>query len=268
MKPLACRIGVFDSGIGGLSVLSALQKRLPDAEYIYCCDHAFFPYGPKDKSMILDRVLNLLPVLVRQYDIQVLVIACNTASTIALEGLRRIIAIPVVGVVPAIKPAAQLTKSGVIGLLATEATVKNSYTEKLIRDFASHCRVVRHGSRKLVDLAEKKILNQPFLVSEIAQEIAPLLNEPELDTVILACTHFDHLAEELKGASPRSITWVSSVEAIASRTFALVEQSIGGPLNRTGHRLVSTKPEAISQFVFELWQVQFGFKFFETLTLN
>lgn len=267
MKPLPCRVGVFDSGIGGLSVLTALQKRMPDVEYVYCCDHAYFPYGTKSETVILDRVLKLLPTLVQKYDLQILVIACNTASTIALESLRKVLPIPIVGVVPAIKPAAQLTKSGVIGLLATEATVRNPYTDKLIRDFASNCKVIRLGSPKLVELAERKIFNQAFLVSEIAQEISPILNEPELDTVILACTHFDHLAEELKASSQHPITWVSSVEAIASRTSTLVEQT-QGVVKPTGHRLVSTKPDAISQSIFQLWQIQFGFKFFETLSLN
>ena len=224
MMPESARLLVFDSGVGGLAIYQELCGLLPAMDSLYCLDNAYYPYGTKADAEIIDRVVKLLPQLVERYAASILVVACNTASTLALAQIRKSLAIPVVGVVPAIKVAAQMTQTKVIGLLATEATVRRSYTEQLIRDFAASCEIIKLGSRKLVDLAEAKVRGNPLDSSEILQELAPFFKNEAIDTVILACTHFDHLQSEFARLAPRPITWVSSAHAVALHTQRLVAE--------------------------------------------
>lgn len=264
IKKTESRIAVFDSGIGGLSVLSELQKIIPKVEYYYCQDNAFHPYGTKTDEELLQRLSKLLPLLIKNCEAKILVLACNTASTIALEMAREQLRIPVVGAVPAVKPAALLSKTKVIGLLATEATVRRPYTEKLIRDFASDCEFVKVGSRKLVELAEAKLRGEKVSLSEIEDELAPFFQNEKVDTIILACTHFDHLREEFEKLAPRSIHWLSSAGAVALRTKALADDLHLGEETRCQNCLISTK---FTHFEKNLL-TQYGFSSYETLLLN
>src|SRR5918997_5723710 len=145
---------IFDSGIGGLSVLAPIRALIPNAPIVYAADSAGFPYGTKSPAEIESRVPALLGRLAERLDPELIVIACNTASTIALDAVRAALDLPVVGTVPAIKPAAELSKSRTIGVLGTEATVRQPYVDRLSAQFASDCTVIRHGSADLVDLAE------------------------------------------------------------------------------------------------------------------
>src|SRR5205814_4512318 len=147
----------FDSGVGGLSVLEPTRKLLPAAPIVYAADNAGFPYGKRSEAEIASRVPALLGRLVERFHPRLAVIACNTASTIALEHVRSALDLPVVGTVPAIKPAAELSKSRVIGVLGTEATVRQPYVDDLAARFASDCTIIRHGSPELVELAEGKL---------------------------------------------------------------------------------------------------------------
>ena len=151
------RIVIFDSGVGGLSIYQEVVKKCPNHDYVFVSDNLAFPYGTKPEAELIERVVSVVKVVEEQYKPDLLVVACNTASTIALPSLRSRFNFPIVGVVPAIKPAAKLTKSKVIGLLATPGTIARSYTQSLIDDFAQDCTVVKVGSSKLVGMAEQKI---------------------------------------------------------------------------------------------------------------
>ncbi|MGK2913141.1 MAG: glutamate racemase [Porticoccaceae bacterium] len=220
--PLSPRILVFDSGVGGLSILAAVRAVLPAADFVYACDNAAFPYGTKDAETLVARVDRVLKALIAHARPDIVVVACNTASTLVLPRIRSHFSDPVVGVVPAIKPAAAATKTGVIGLLGTPGTVARPYTQRLIDDFAAHCTVVRVGSSTLVEIAEAKLRGAAVDTDQIADILAPLFAHPELDTVVLACTHFPLLRDELLAAAPRAVQWIDSGEAIARRVASLV----------------------------------------------
>lgn len=163
----------FDSGVGGLSVLAAVKKALPEAPILYVADNGGFPYGTKSEEEIATRVPALLGRLVERYDPALLVIACNTASTIALPFIRSALQIPVVGTVPAIKPAALLSKSHVFGVLGTEATIRQPYVDHLSEEFASDCTVIRQGSANLVTLAEAKLRGEKKRSCPLSCRIRP-----------------------------------------------------------------------------------------------
>jgi glutamate racemase len=216
----------FDSGVGGLSVLGPTLKLLPNAPIIYCADSAGFPYGKRSEAEIASRVPALLGRLVERFHPRLAVIACNTASTIALEHVRSALDLPVVGTVPAIKPAAETSKSRVIGVLGTEATVRQPYVDDLAAKFASDCTIIRHGSPELVELAEAKLGGESVSVDAVraaAQPMFDCVRGDQVDTVVLACTHFPLLAEELREAFP-NVAYVDGGPGIARRIAYLTRE--------------------------------------------
>lgn len=217
---------VFDSGVGGLSVLSHIRKSMPAASIVYAADNAGYPYGTKTEAEIAARVPALLGRLAERYRPRLIVIACNTASTIALAHVRSALDLPIVGTVPAIKPAALASKTRVIGVLGTEATVRQAYVDNLVAEFASDCVVIRHGSARLVDIAEAKLRG----VTPDAEEMRDIMEGvysreggARLDQLVLACTHFPLLSAEIAAASPPGITLVDSGAGIARRTAFLTQ---------------------------------------------
>lgn len=217
---------LFDSGVGGLSVLHAVSKLLPQAPIVYVADNGGFPYGTKTEAEIATRVPALLGRLTERYHPRLIVIACNTASTIALGAARAALDLPIVGTVPAIKPAALASQTRAIGVLGTNATVRQPYVDRLSEEFASDCLVLRHGSARLVELAEAKLRGQHTPVEDFKAELGGLLTQPggdKVDTVVLACTHFPLVAEELESVSPRPIRFVDGAEGIARRVAVLTE---------------------------------------------
>jgi glutamate racemase len=216
----------FDSGVGGLSVLGPTLKLLPNAPIVYAGDSAGFPYGKRSEAEIASRVPALLGRLVERFHPRLAVIACNTASTIALEHVRSALDLPVVGTVPAIKPAAETSKSRVIGVLGTEATVRQPYVDDLAARFAADCTIVRHGSPELVDLAEAKLGGEEISVEQVRAAAQPLFDAPggdRIDTVVLACTHFPLLEDELREAFPRA-SYVHGGDGIARRIAYLTRE--------------------------------------------
>jgi len=210
----------FDSGVGGLSVMAAAQKLLPAAPIAYVADSAGFPYGTKSEVEIAARVPALLGRLAERFRPRLLVIACNTASTIALAAVRAALDVPVVGTVPAIKPAAEKSVTRVIGVLGTEATVRQPYVDDLAARFAADCTVLRHGSAALVELAEAKLHGEPIASADVAAAIAGLFGQPggdRIDVVVNACTHFPLLEDELRAAAPHQVAFVDGSEGIARR---------------------------------------------------
>ena len=209
----------FDSGVGGLSVLGPTRDLLPTAPIVYAADSAAFPYGTRSEAEIAARVPALLGRLVERYRPRLAVIACNTASTIALDHVRAALDIPVVGTVPAIKPAAALSKTRVIGVLGTDATVRQPYVDDLAAQFASDCTVIRHGSKQLVELAEARLGGGVVHPADVAAALAPMRAAPggdAIDVIVLACTHFPLLADEIAAAWP-DVALVDGAAGIARR---------------------------------------------------
>lgn len=212
---------IFDSGVGGLSVAHALRRAYPEAGFCYACDNAWLPYGLRQDAELTERIVAVCLAAVKACQPSVLVVACNTASTLALEQLRAALSIPVVGTVPAIKPAAKLSSSRHIGLLATSATVRRPYTQQLIDSFASDCRITCIAADELVVEAERWLSANPPSQMRLNAILAPLWQAtretPPMDTVVLGCTHFPLLLPWLQAQSPRVLNWVDSGDAIARR---------------------------------------------------
>jgi glutamate racemase len=216
---------VFDSGVGGLSVVSEIRERLPHAYLSYAADDAFRPYGSKTEGQLRARLPGLLATLVNMLDPDAIVMACNTASTTALPAIRAAVNIPVIGVVPAIKPAAEKSLTRAIGVLGTPGTVRRKYVDDLIADFAPDCHVLLQGSTRLVAEAERKLAGHSVNMDVVREEIAPLFAGrvgADVDGVVLACTHFPLLREELRAAVRQSVNWIDSGEAIARRLEAVL----------------------------------------------
>jgi glutamate racemase len=217
---------LFDSGVGGLSVLRAVTALLPNAPIVYVADNGGFPYGTKTEAEIATRVPALLGRLTERFHPRLIVIACNTASTIALGAARAALDLPIVGTVPAIKPAAALSETRAIGVLGTNATVRQPYVDRLSEEFASDCLVLRHGSARLVELAEAKLRGETVPADDFRDALAGLLDQPRgdrIDTIVLACTHFPLVEEELRAVSPQPIRFVDGAEGIARRVAVLTE---------------------------------------------
>lgn len=224
--PADAPILIFDSGVGGLSVLAAVRARLPRAPLVYAMDGAGYPYGQRDDADLAARIPALLGRLVERYRPRLVVIACNTASTIALAAVRDVLAVPVVGTVPAIKPAAERSISRVIGVLGTRATVRQAYVDDLARRFAADCRVLRHGAPDLVDHVESALRNEPAADPKAPRHaLAGLLEQPggkAIDTVVLACTHFPLAMDALQRVAPANLRFVDGAEGIARRCATLL----------------------------------------------
>ena len=221
---------VFDSGMGGLTVAGAVMRHLPRTRMDYVADMAGFPYGAWDETQLADRICDVTGRLIEDVLPDVVVIACNTASTVALEQLRERFNLPFVGTVPAIKPAAGQTGSGVIGVLATEGTVSREYTRALIETYAFHCEVVLHGSAGLAALAEQKMRGEEVPIASVREECAPVFVERaggRTDVVVLGCTHYPLLLDELRQAAPWPCTFIDPAEAIARRVEDVLPASIG-----------------------------------------
>lgn len=219
----------FDSGVGGLSVVGPTRALLSNAPFVYAADTAGFPYGTKTEAEIAARVPALLGRLVERYRPRLAVIACNTASTIALAAVRAALDIPVVGTVPAIKPAALTSKTRVIGVLGTDATVRQPYVDRLAAEFGADCTIVRHGSAALVELAEAKLHGESITIEDVRAAIAPMFDSPDgarIDTVVLACTHFPLLDAELADAVPHPVSFVDGGAGIARRIAFLTDGQI------------------------------------------
>ena len=215
---------LFDSGVGGLSVLEAVRSALPQAPIIYAADNGGLPYGTKSEAEIAARVCGLLGRMSERFRPRLICIACNTASTIALAMVRDVLNVPIVGTVPAIKPAAELTRSGTIGLLGTMATIRQPYVDRLEAEFAAGKRLLRHGAGELVGAAEAKLRGVPVDPAVIARAVAGLRDQPggdAIDTVVLPCTHFPLLREELAAGFGPDVRFVDGAAGIARRIVHL-----------------------------------------------
>ncbi len=221
---VATTILVFDSGLGGLTVFREVAKARPDARYVYVADDAFFPYGDHDEAALVARVVALMGELIETHRPDLIVIACNTASTLVLPHLRARFGVPFVGTVPAIKPACARSLSKRVSVLGTQATVSREYTRALIRDFANGSEVALVGSAQLAGFAEAELQGAPVADALIAREIAPCFIEAggrRTDTVVLACTHYPLLLDRLERLAPWPVGFIDPAPAIARRVADL-----------------------------------------------
>lgn len=227
----APKILVFDSGLGGLTVLAEVQRLRPDAALVYAADNAGFPYGALAPDVLLARVVAVIARLVECFEPDVVVIACNTASTLVLPSLRgKFPDLPFVGTVPAIKPAAELSRSRLVSVLATPATVARDYTHDLVRTYAAHCEVTLVGSALLASLAETFMQGEAVTDSAILAEIAPSFvenGESRTDCVVLACTHYPLLGEQFERLAPWPVQWIDPAPAIARQTDKVLRERHG-----------------------------------------
>lgn len=254
---------IFDSGVGGLSVLDAMVAAGLPLTCDFMADSAWLPYGEKPDAALVERVPRLVQAAAAAFEPDVIVIACNTASTLTLEAVRAAVPMPVVGVVPPVKPAAAASKTGVIGVLATPATISRPYLARLIEEFAPGLAVVRCGSAALVAAAEAKLRGEPQPEGAVEAAIACLFSGEmgaKLDVVALSCTHFPLLRSELAAAAPRAVAWVESGPAIARRVAALLGLEPGAGQVRLG-RAAFTAPDARTVKAF----AAFGFTAFAEL---
>lgn len=217
---------MFDSGIGGLTVLREARVLMPERRFVYVADDAAFPYGDWEEPALDERIVSMFAELIAQYRPQIVVIPCNTASTLSLANLRAAYPhTPFVGTVPAIKPAAERTRSGLVSVLATPGTVKRQYTRDLIGTWAQKCHVRLVGSKRLAPLAET-YMREGFVDEEaVRAEIEPCFVEKDgrrTDIVVLACTHYPFLVNRMRKMAPWPVDWIDSGEAIARRALSLL----------------------------------------------
>jgi glutamate racemase len=218
---------VFDSGIGGLSVLRAIRETLPGRRCIYLADDAAFPYGDWEEGALKEHIVGLMGRLIGEHQPAAVVIACNTASTLVLPPLREKFAVPFVGTVPAIKPAAEQTKSGVVAVLATPGTMRRDYTRALINSFAQSCHVRLVGAPALAAIAEARMRGETVDREAISAQIAPCFAEvrgARTDIVVLACTHYPFLTDIFTELAPWPVTWLDPAPAIARRLATVIEE--------------------------------------------
>jgi glutamate racemase len=245
---------VFDSGLGGLTVLREIVRARPDAHYIYVADDAFFPYGHHGEDEIIARVVPLIGELIAAHAPDLVVIACNTASTLVMSYLREQYKVPFVGTVPAIKPACASSRTKRVSVLGTRGTVKREYTRALIRDFAQGCDVTLVGSADLASLAESALSGEQVSDGAISAELEPCFvgdgeNDPDrTDTVVLACTHYPLLMDRLVRLAPWPVDWIDPAPAIARRASEL----LGPPSSEADHTgaemiFTSKRPHTLSQ---------------------
>jgi glutamate racemase len=233
---------VFDSGLGGLTVLREIVCARPDAHYVYVADDAFFPYGHHSEEQIIARVVPLVGELIARHAPVLVVIACNTASTLVMSHLRNAYSVPFVGTVPAIKPACASSKTKRVSVLGTKGTVKREYTRRLIDDFAQGCEVTLVGSAELASLAESALSGHDVRDEDIASEIVPCFvgdGTDRTDTVVLACTHYPLLMDRLVKLAPWPVEWIDPAPAIARRVADLLGPA-GNEADDTGAQMIFT----------------------------
>lgn len=252
---------IVDSGLGGLSIAREIMSLRPDCNYCYLADNSQFPYGLMSEQALTQRLCDIIENALKTYPSDIIVIACNTASTIALEQLRKQFSMPIVGVVPAIKPAAQLTQTGHIGLLATPGTIQRQYIDKLIKEHAADKSIHKIGSNKLVEIAESAAYSGKHLPQLVKNELAPWFSSgriEQIDVLILACTHFPLIRDLLHSVLPEHIQLLDSGAAIARRTDSLLKSVTATRAQTTNRAIVSStqilepqKMEFLRHFGFE-----------------
>jgi glutamate racemase len=235
----------IDSGIGGLGIVAAIRRAVPGVAVTFVADHGFYPYGRRSDAELTRRLIAIVGHAVAAHPPDLVVIACNTASTIALEALRATFGLPFVGTVPPVKWAASISRTRTIGLLATEATVGRAYVRGLQERFAPDCRLLAYGARTLADIAEARFAGQSVTAGAVEREVAHLFGGEggeAIDAVCLGCTHYSLLLPELREAGPAHVAWLDPAVAVARRTKDLLDGLAPGSGSAIDRALVTAEP--------------------------
>lgn len=264
---MACVV-IYDSGVGGLSIYNEVVKQCPGHDYVFVSDNQAFPYGTKAQAVLTDRVMAVVTRIDEHYAPDILVVACNTASTVVLPALRERFSFDIVGVVPAIKPAAKQSQTQHIGVLATPATIARDYTAQLIKQFAADCRVTTVGSSALVEIAEAKLYGRGVEACQIEAILAPFLECDDIDILVLACTHFPLLNKEISNIfklNNKTVLLLDSAAGIAKRVSNLIEHTESVTVESGLPIAVLTK--SINQAAFLDALDNYGFSALEVMTV-
>ncbi|MCI1242475.1 MAG: aspartate/glutamate racemase family protein [Acetobacter fabarum] len=221
------RVLAFDSGIGGLGIVRAIRAHAPSVKVDYLADTAVFPYGEQDDAVLTQRIISLLSHAVERLRPQAVVIACNTASTLALDALRTTCpSLPFIGCVPPIRWAARQTETGVIGLLATRATIRRPYLSRLHTLYAPECTLIAHAAPHLASYAEQVFRGRSVPDDLVYKDIEGLLSHPDsarLDAVGLGCTHYTFMLDQLRRIAPPGMVWLDPADAVARQTCTVLQ---------------------------------------------
>jgi glutamate racemase len=227
-------VGVFDSGVGGLSVLLEIRRQLPAENLIYVADSAHAPYGDKSPEEIQERAFRIVEFLIDRRA-KAIVVACNTATGVAVEALRERWSLPFVAIEPAVKPGAAVTKSGVVGVLATRQTIASPRFARLAETWANGARILAQPCPGLVDQIERGELDSPRTEALIATFVRPLI-EQGADTLVLGCTHYPFVNRLIAAIAGPGVTIINPAAAVARELRRrLTEASLLAPANRSGH---------------------------------
>lgn len=233
------RVMIFDSGMGGLSVYRAIASVMRPLDLVYVADFAAFPYGNWEEPRLNDHIIRLMGRLIDDLEPNVVVLACNTASTLSLQNLRQAYpGIPFVGTVPAIKPAAEMTETGMISVLATPGTARRAYTAELIHQFAHDREVTIVATKRLAELAESRLQGKTISIEDVRAEIAPAFveeNGVKTDTIVLGCTHYPLILKHLRAVAPWEVKWIDPAPAIARRLYTVLNERVEGKGERMAY---------------------------------
>ncbi len=258
-------IGFLDSGIGGLPYLAHLRMRLGGGRLVYVADRANFPYGEKTREQVLAASLSVAERLIARENPRLIVVACNTMSVIALEALRERFPLPFVGVVPAVKPAAELSRKRRVGVLATRQTVEGEYLRGLIERYASGCAVVSLSSARLVEFVEREMADASDEVRmERVREEVERFHTARIDALVLGCTHFLHLEQEFRRLlEAEAIALVDSRDGVSRQVVRLLPPDIGAS-NGSPHVMYLTGAEPLEER-YQWFAARFGLQLAGTL---
>lgn len=215
-------IGIFDSGVGGTSIWKEINVLMPFEDTIYLADSANAPYGPKGKDAIIDLSIKNTEYLLNK-NCKLIVVACNTATTNAIDYLRAQYDIPFIGIEPAIKPAALHTKTHAVGILATKGTLSSDLFSKTATLFANNIKVIEQIGDGIVELIENGKLHSEAMRTLLKMYLEPMI-KADIDYLVLGCTHYPYLIPMLLELLPKHVTIIDSGEAVARQTKAVVEQ--------------------------------------------
>ena len=254
-------IAFLDSGVGGLPYLQWIRSRYPDESYVYLADNAFFPYGTRASASLKRIVVDRVGSLIREYRPKIVVVACNTASVVALATLRETFDVPFVGVVPAVKPAALRSRVGRIGLLATNGTISDAYTDGLIEEFAASCLVTRIGDGRIVEFIENCFIDSSRATRrEILSGAVDQMRKAGIDTLVIGCTHFIFIEDDLREALKGEVAIVDSRDGVGRQIIRILGRIGPATDSQSDAVLLTTSPAEEERFVrfAALFDLRFG----------
>lgn len=249
----ALPIGVFDSGVGGISILKAIRRSLPNETLLYVADSANAPYGDRDASFITERAFRLTEFLCES-GAKAIVVACNTATVVAVQALRSAFALPIVALEPAIKPAVALTRTGVVAVLGTSRTLESASVARLCRRFRGSAKVILQPCPGLVEQVERGDLASERTLVLLESYVRPVV-AAGADTLVLGCTHYPFLAEQIRGVAGPGVAILDSAEAVARQVQRRITPVRPGlPISGPKDRFLTTgEPGPARALISQLW---------------